>query len=373
MDIYPSPEGPPTERLLATLAGVFDVASYRVLPVSSAKPDVTSLTPTMEVRGHLLLPADEAYEDLSRRLRPLGYVPLLRRVGNEDLLMVLAGDLPRGGSNARLALVLFALTVVSVLAVGGLSEGAQGQLTLDWWTGLAFAASLLSILVAHEMGHYLVARRLGVPASLPFFIPLPFSILGTMGAVMQIKAPPRNRRALLALGAAGPLAGLVVALPVLWLGLSLSEVRAMGATPGGFQEGNSLLYAGLKWLVFGRLLPGGGEDVFLHPVALAGWAGLLVTALNLLPAGQLDGGHIAYALLGERARVLTGLVVVGLALLGLLWWGWYIWAGLAFVFARVHAVPLDDITSLAPSQRLGALAMFLLAALVFVPVPMQPL
>ena len=146
----------------------------------------------------------------------------------------------------------------------------------------------------------------------------------------------------------------------------------MGGT-GGFQEGNSLLYAGLKWLKFGQLLPGGGLDVFLHPVALAGWAGLLVTALNLLPAGQLDGGHIAYALLGGRARLLSYLVVIGLTVLGPLWWGWFLWAGISLLFARAHAVPLDDITPLAPSLRLLALAMFLVAVLVFVPIPIHEL
>jgi membrane-associated protease RseP (regulator of RpoE activity) len=134
-------------------------------------------------------------------------------------------------------------------------------------------------------------------------------------------------------------------------------------------EGNSLLYAALKILVFGRFLPSGGYDVMLHSIAFAGWAGLLVTGLNLIPAGQLDGGHIIYALLGERARYLTIAIIIALLGLSWLWRGWLIWAFLIFIFSRAQATPLDDITSLTPSQRLVAIGMMILFVLVYVPVP----
>jgi membrane-associated protease RseP (regulator of RpoE activity) len=239
------------------------------------------------------------------------------------------------------------------------------------FSGWPFAVSLLSILLAHEFGHYIMSRRLGVPASLPYFIPMPLSFLGTMGAVIQMKAPPHDRRALVAIAAAGPLAGLALALPLLVLGLKLSTVEIVPLGGPYIQEGNSLLYAGLKILIFGRFLPANGLDVFLHPVALAGWTGLLVTALNLIPAGQLDGGHLAYALLGERARWLTWIVVAVLVGLSFLWNGWIIWAGLVFFLGRVHAVPMDDITRLRGHEKMLVVLLFVILALVFTPIPID--
>jgi membrane-associated protease RseP (regulator of RpoE activity) len=164
--------------------------------------------------------------------------------------------------------------------------------------GLSFSIPLMTILLCHEMGHYVAARIHRVPTSLPYFVPLPpgIGMFGTMGAVI-LQSRTTDRRKLMDIGAAGPLAGLLVAIPVLVYGLYLSPV---GPSEGGFQEGNSLLYAVLKRLVCGEWLPGLGRDVNLHPIAFAGWAGLLVTMLNLLPVGQLDGGHVAIAFFGNR-------------------------------------------------------------------------
>jgi len=238
---------------------------------------------------------------------------------------------------------------------------------LDGWP---FAASLLAILVAHEFGHYLMARHLGSPTSLPYFIPMPLGPFGTLGAFIRMSIPPRNRRHLLMIGAAGPLAGLVLAVPILWLGLSMSHVLPQPAS-NYMLEGNSLLYAGLKLAMFGKWLPGGGEDVFIHQIAFAGWAGLLVTGLNLIPAGQLDGGHIVYALLGPRgARVATWIVLAALAGLSFLWTGWILWLVLVFVFGRFQDMPLDAITELRRSQRLLAAAMLIVFLLVFTPIPL---
>ncbi len=371
MEALPHSELSATEQLLAAVAEAFDIVSYRVPVEPKGASAAVGRTPALEISGRLRLPSRQAYDLVAERFRRLGFVALFRRQADGETIMAVPGELPTTAGRVRLALILFAATVLSVLSVGALSDSPDGGFNV--LAGIPFAVSLLSILLAHEMGHYFTARRLGIPATLPFFIPMPLSLFGTMGAVMQIVAPPRDRRALLKLGAAGPLAGLIVAIPILLLGLSLSEVKAIPPVAGSFQEGNSLLYMALKYLVFGRVLPAGGVDVWLHPVALAGWAGLLVTALNLLPAGQLDGGHIAYALFGQRARLASGAVIVGLCLLGFLWWGWLIWAALAFVFARVHAVPLDDVTPLSGRERLFAILMLVLAVLVFVPVPMQPL
>jgi membrane-associated protease RseP (regulator of RpoE activity) len=214
--------------------------------------------------------------------------------------------------------LLFAATVLSVfftgaavwgpgLPVGGGVAGLLRAVPSGW----PFAVPLLSILLTHELGHFIAARAHGVEASLPFFIPLPvLSPFGTMGAVISMRGRIRSRDALLDIGASGPLAGLCVAIPVLVAGLMHSPIGPNGEH--GIQEGQCLLYWALKRLVLGPIPP--GYDVFLSPMALAGWAGLFVTMMNLVAVAQLDGGHIAYALFGVRqnryARILHGLLPV---------------------------------------------------------------
>ena len=204
-------------------------------------------------------------------------------------------------------MVLFVLTLLSTLAAGSMVAGSFPWVTFDPFAeparlldGLPFALTLLAILGTHEFGHYFTARAYGASVSLPYFIPAPppLFLFGTLGAVIRMRSPARDRNSLFDIAAAGPLAGLVVALPALWLGLSWSRV---GAVPegGAMAFGDSLLMRFMTWLMFGRIPE--GMDVFVHPVALAGWVGLFVTALNLFPVGQLDGGRIAYALCGTAA------------------------------------------------------------------------
>ncbi len=319
----------------------------------------------LELRGRLLVEPDKAYQTLSERCSALGYVVMLRQDKGDHVVLAIPGSLPRSAGRPWVAVVLFAATLLSVLWVGSGYEQTDNLLG-----GWPFAASLLGILMAHEMGHYLTARWMKVPASLPHFIPMPFPPFGTMGAVIQTRAPTRNRRELLLLGASGPLAGMIVAIPVLFIGLSTSQIGFIPQGFGSFQEGNSLLYAAAKLMVFGRFLPSGGMDVFINSVALAGWAGLLVTGLNLIPAGQLDGGHVAYALLGRKARWLTWGVVAVMLALSPLWQGWLLWAALVLLLGRVHAVPLDDVTPLRTSDKLLAALAILVFVLVFIPIPM---
>lgn len=337
--------------------------------------DVTEGVPpgnSVRLRGRLLVPSDEAYGRLVEPFRLLGRTPMLQRRQDGDGEEVLALPVTFAPARPRvgLALVLFGLTVVSCLFVG--AQMTEGLTDVNWHLldGLPFAASLLGILAAHEFGHYLTARHLGSSTSLPYFIPMPLGPFGTLGAFISMKMPPRNRRHLLAIGAAGPLAGLLLAVPILWLGLSLSKVQPL--PPGGYQmEGNSLLYAAMKLVMFGRFLPSATEDVFIHQVAFAGWAGLLVTGLNLIPAGQLDGGHIVYALLGRQgARIVTWAVIAGLAGLSLLWSGWLLWLALVVLFGRLQDMPLDDVTELTGRQRALAVAMMGIFVLVFTPIPL---
>ena len=194
-------------------------------------------------------------------------------------------------------LVLFALTVVSMQLTAMNFNGVAPGHSLIGYAAYQ-ALSLIGILLVHELGHYIAARIHRVPASPPYFLPLPFvGLFGTLGAVITMRGRIRSRKALLDIGAAGPLAGMVVALPVLYFGLQMSEVTPRNTGPY-LQEGQSLAYLFMKWLVFGPIGP--DQDVQLHPMALAGWGGLFLTMINLLPWGQLDGGHIAFALFGER-------------------------------------------------------------------------
>jgi membrane-associated protease RseP (regulator of RpoE activity) len=284
--------------------------------------------------------------------------------------------------------LLFLGTLVSVLYIGagyGLSyANPDAEMTLltpltHIYMGVPFAATLLGILLAHELSHYFVGRRHGAPVSLPYFIPLP-NILGTMGAVIVQRAPMRSRKAVFDIGVAGPLGGLVVAIPMLVVGLLLSQVEP---PPPGVavvtQEGNSLLYLGLKYLIFGRVLPSNGEDVWLHPVAFAAWAGLLVTMVNLIPVGQLDGGHVSYALLGRRAWWLGYAVIGGMFALGgwMLFQGnegggfWLLWGFLNLLMNRKHPPPLNDVTKLDGRRIALGLIVLLLFVLTFMPSPLR--
>jgi membrane-associated protease RseP (regulator of RpoE activity) len=215
-----------------------------------------------------------------------------------------------------------------------------------------------------------------------------------MGAFIQMKSIPKNKRALFDLAVAGPLAGLVVAIPVLLLGLSQSSLGTVTAVQGGFAEGNSLLYLLAKFVVFGKLLPApmnisglpllnhwisyffigqpspvGSTDVFINQVAWAAWVGLLVTFLNLIPAGQLDGGHIIYAVFGKRANRILPVILVATVLLGFLWSGWWLWALLIFLLGRSHAEPLDQITQLDPSRKALAILMLVIFLITLAPIP----
>jgi membrane-associated protease RseP (regulator of RpoE activity) len=196
--------------------------------------------------------------------------------------------------------------------------------------------------------------------------------LGTMGAVIRLRSPIRNRKQLFDIGVAGPLAGLVVAIPLLLYGLSTSPVEPPPVRTPYLQEGNSLLYLGLKYLVHGRILPGGGLDVSMNAITYAAWIGLFVTCLNLLPLGQLDGGHIAYALFGRRAWWLARSAALGLLVLGFTgWMGWFLWVILPFALGLQHPPPLNDHTPLDRRRKALGVLMILIFILVFTPVPFK--
>jgi membrane-associated protease RseP (regulator of RpoE activity) len=347
------------------------------------------------------------FDEIAKALEPHKLVPLLRKEDGSQVLFLMPEPEVKGKLNPRLNVVLFLLTLVSVLLTGGLYS-TQSDLPADTWqtistlvkNGWPFAVSLLAILGTHEFGHYFAGRKNGVKVTLPYFIPLPLSLFGTMGAFINMRSIPKNRRALFDLAVTGPLSGLVVSIIVLFIGLGLSKLNQLPLvipSQGTYQmEGNSLLYLLMKFITFGKLLPEpqnisgfpllvywvryfftglpfpwGATDVMLHPVAWAGWAGLLVTGINLIPAGQLDGGHIFYTLMGKQASDRVFPFIVGLmAVMGFFWNGWWLWAALIFFLGRRHAEPLDQITELDGKRKILGFIALVVFILVFIPVPL---
>lgn len=221
-----------------------------------------------------------------------------------------------------------------------------------WWVGgWAFALALMSTLTAHEMGHFLQARRYRVPASWPYFIPMPFNPVGTMGALIVMEPGRGDRKALFDIAISGPLAGIVMALIYTVIGLSLSEVTELEKIGPTVTLGEPLIFQGLVTCIFGPLTE--GQDVLLHPVAFAGWVGIFITALNLIPIGQLDGGHILYALLRKRAHPITKSLLVLLIVL-VVFCGYYGWALMLFLLILMgpsHPPTADDSVPLSGVRR----------------------
>jgi membrane-associated protease RseP (regulator of RpoE activity) len=290
------------------------------------------------------------------------------------------------------------VTLKEVVVHGGLFVAAC--VTTYWAVDLPYAATLMSILLFHEMGHYIVARRHGVDVSLPYFIPMfPQISFGTMGAVIKMREQISNRDALLDVGAAGPLAGLALAVPLLFIGLSMSDLGPI--EPGAVLEGNSIFYLGAKAVVFGKILPHGSTDVKLHSIAFGAWVGILVTMINLIPIGQLDGGHVMRAWIGDRheglsAKLHKALIAVGIVVFvamlalalsrgtgwfdALVWAGpaalpWLVWAGLLQLLRRgsdgVYHPPIGT-GELTPGRRRLALCVLVVFLLILTPVPMVP-
>ena len=386
--------------------------------------DVTAGDPRQWIarfRGYLLSEdTASAYDQLADAVAPYNITPLFRKEnGGQVIYLVQTPVPPRPAARVYINVILLVLTAISVMLMG--VEIPPALLPVDgsfpfalllkyFFTGWPFALSMLGILFAHEMGHYIACRYYKVPATLPFFIPAPFlSPLGTLGAFIMMRGIPKNKRILFDVGVAGPIAGLVIAVPVLFLGLWLSPLGPISPAlhGSGFLEGNSLFYLFAKYMVFGKLLPEPvsfnglspvlywiryflsgqpipfhGLDVQLHSVALAGWAGLLVTALNLVPVGTLDGGHVAYGLFGEKARkifpIAIGVIVALMVLPVVLTFSiasfnlsWLLWVFILFWLGNVRTQPLDDITELDTKRRVLGYVMLIVFILIFTPIPMM--
>ena len=256
-------------------------------------------------------------------------------------------------------LTLFLATVFTTWMVGG-----------PW-----YSFGLVLILGTHEFGHYWACRANNVNSTLPNFLPVPpipyFLNIGTMGAFIMIKEPIPNRKALIEIGASGPIAGFIVAIPVLAIGLMNSQVvLEQDLNPISYiRLGDSLIYVGMVKAIFGTDPFPVGEDILLHPLAEAGWLGMFFTALNLLPMGQLDGGHVVYSLFNSKHSYIARICLLILIPMGFYWAGWWVWAALVFLLGLRHPPILDESVPLEPKHRFLGYASILIFILTFVPVP----
>ena len=300
-------------------------------------------------------------------------------------------------------IVLFLLTLMTTTMAGAQVAPELREFPLDritWLTimsseylalGLPFSLSLLTILGIHEMGHYVASRAWRVRATLPYFIPFPLSIIGTLGAVIRIRSRIPSRRALIDIGAAGPIAGFLVAVGALVYGYEHAVVVSVADFDGqgAMVFGDSLLTSFLQHLIVGPLAQ--GQDLMLHPVGFAGWLGLFVTVLNLLPVGQFDGGHIVYASLGRHHAMVSRATVIGLIIFWAAgpgyawmgadaplsvwfdsrWQGWLVWAALALFLGRRHPSPVDPHTTLDVSRKVVSLVCLIIFILCFIPRPIS--
>jgi membrane-associated protease RseP (regulator of RpoE activity) len=328
--------------------------------------------------GRLLNSAEDAYNILKDRFQRLGYTALLRREKNgNDVVIAQRGVIPFTRSNPLINAALLFITILTTMFAGAsfaqvnllrvipnaITNGNWAALMSALASGVPFAITLLLILGVHEMGHYIVGRLHGVNVTLPYFIPVPFG-LGTMGAFIQLKSPVENRKALFDVGLAGPVAGFIVALPLMIVGLFMSEVVFAGDVG---RLGSSLL---LRWLIDLIHPRTAGYAVALHPVAIAAWFGILITGINLLPMGQLDGGHVAYAVLGKAAHTLAFIAFGTMIIAGFtVWSGWFTWAFFAIITGLRHSSPLNDITPLDPVRKLIGFATLIWFLLIITPRP----
>lgn len=367
----------PPQSSAPSITQKFEDIVADVMQIEQQQVDAYQPIMVMTFRGQLRIPSNDAFEVLDQQLAPLDYrAQMTTDSSNSEyphLISVIQGRFSPEPRPTWVNGLLLLLTILTTMWAGAQLDGESNLLK-----GLPYSLSVMLILGAHEMGHYFAARYHQVNVTLPYFIPLPpiIGFFGTLGAFIQIREPMKNRKQLFDIGIAGPLAGLVFAVPILILGVATAEVTPLPTAedcPEGqicyILEGNSLLYAFTKFVVHGEWLPSDTDDMNLNQLAFAGWTGLFVTGLNLLPVGQLDGGHVLYTLLGNMARKLYYPILILMLLLTINNTGWLLWMLLLVMFGRIYAVPQDDITPLDPTRRILGVFTLLVFVFVFVPSP----
>lgn len=351
-------------RITAALVGIADVTA-----VYTSRKELL-------VKGNPLINLSGMKDIIASRLAVLNMKTEVLSTEPSLVVRMRSREMDRASSFPWVNLALFVLTVFTTLAAGAIQEG------VNWFSnpglflsdpgliisrGLPFSVSLLAILLVHEFGHYIASRLHKVNVSLPYFIPAP-TLVGTFGAVIKSKSVFMNKRQLLDVGAAGPLAGLIVAIIVLIIGINGSPIRPIPADLSGTMYfGDSLLHRILTYAIKGPIPD--GQVMYINSIAFAGWVGLLVTMLNLLPIGQLDGGHITYALFGKSQRLLANLTIIGLVVLSFWWSGWVVWLILTLFLRPAHPPTLMDEAPIGWGRRMLGYASIAAFILCFVPVP----
>lgn len=308
---------------------------------------------------------EESFNRVLKRLEGKEYFPHYRRRGEGYRLIIVPRVLKNRELKPWMHIGLIIATAFT-MTLAGYIFWASGDIALS----ILFALSLMSILGLHELGHALMARRRGIKATLPYFIPVPPPFpFGTFGAVISMNSPVPNRKSLLEVGATGPIAGFIITLPIVIIGLKLSKIAPItDPQAGGLLFTMPLVLQLLTSFILGELPA--NHVILPHPLAMAGWAGLFVTSLNLLPMGQLDGGHIVRSLFPRNFKKVFYGVAGFLLLMGLLWPGYILWVVLAFVLTKMdHPGPLDDVTEIDNKRKLIAIAAFLVLVLSFMPAP----
>jgi membrane-associated protease RseP (regulator of RpoE activity) len=284
--------------------------------------------------------------------------------------------------NYVLNVILFLLTLVFTMVIGVQYHISYHAISLPagsgffdfiwhhptaWLWGFSYSFSLLGILLVHELGHFFACRFHRIEATLPFFIPAP-TLIGTFGAFIKIKSPFSSKKALFDVGLAGPLAGFLVALPIIFIGISNSRIVQKETLQTGMALGEPLIFKLIAWLVFGPVA--GQQDILVHPMAFAGWFGLLATAFNLFPIGQLDGGHILYAIVGKKSYYAGVASIVFILVLGIKYWsGWLFWALIVTLIGLRHP-PIFENEKIDLKRKILAAIALLIFLVSFTPAPL---
>jgi membrane-associated protease RseP (regulator of RpoE activity) len=349
---------------------VFDISDEREEKVREIVDGIMEISDIgseqfrITVIGDFQVDMQQAIRAIRERALRHNLIPRFQRRNNKVLVQFIQRPPKPKPSNYAINIILFLATILTTMFAGALQAGVNPFLKI--YVGWPFSLSIMVILGAHELGHYFASKRLGVDATPPYFIPVGHPIIGTFGAVIRMKSPIPDRKALLEIGVAGPLAGLFFAIPALVIGLRLSSM--VPVSEGGWQLGNSILFAIISRLVVGQVPE--GMDILLHPVAFAGWLGFFITALNLLPVGQLDGGHIVYGLMGRYQKWIGWIFFVLLFVFGIFWIGWFVWAMLILWFVKIqHPAPLDDLSGISLRHTIIGCITMVFFVLTFIPNP----